>query len=59
MGKAKKGTTKLDVEEEKKLVKEKINELQSENVSEKEITAIIKDFGIERYIYLLSNDYML
>ncbi|XP_002523777.2 fatty acyl-CoA reductase 3 [Ricinus communis] len=48
MGEAKKGNRKIDIEEEKKLVQEKLNELESENASEKEITAIMKDFGIER-----------
>ncbi|EEF33300.1 Male sterility protein, putative [Ricinus communis] len=48
MGEGKKGNSKIDIEEEKKLVQEKLNELESENASEKEITAIMKDFGIER-----------
>ncbi|KDP42364.1 hypothetical protein JCGZ_01940 [Jatropha curcas] len=48
MGRPKKGTSEIDIEMEKKLLEEKLNELISENASEKEITAFMKDFGIER-----------
>lgn len=49
MGKAKKGTDKIDIEEEKEVIQEKLSELLSENASETEITQFMKNFGIERY----------
>ncbi|XP_050211168.1 alcohol-forming fatty acyl-CoA reductase-like [Mercurialis annua] len=48
MGRAKKGIMELNIEEEKKLVQEKIGQLKSENASEKEITETLKEFGIQR-----------
>ncbi|XP_065869018.1 alcohol-forming fatty acyl-CoA reductase-like [Euphorbia lathyris] len=48
MGEAKKGDEKIDIEGEKKLAEDKVNQLQSENVSPKEITSLMKDFGLER-----------
>jgi fatty acyl-CoA reductase len=48
MGMAKRGDEKIDVNFEKKMVQEKINELKLEDVPEKEITSAMKDFGIER-----------
>ncbi|OAY38186.1 probable fatty acyl-CoA reductase 4 [Manihot esculenta] len=48
MGKAKKGTDKIDIEEEKEVIQEKLSELLSENASETEITQFMKNFGIER-----------
>ncbi|OAY38187.1 alcohol-forming fatty acyl-CoA reductase [Manihot esculenta] len=48
MGKAKKGTSKIDIEKEKKLIQEKLSELRSENTSETDITQFMKDLGIQR-----------
>ncbi|KAF2321640.1 hypothetical protein GH714_000841 [Hevea brasiliensis] len=59
MGKAKKGTSKIDIEEEKKLIQQKLNELLSENASDKAITEVMKDFGIERArVYGWPNTYV-
>ncbi|KAG6763072.1 hypothetical protein POTOM_033604 [Populus tomentosa] len=48
MGMAKKGDEKIDINFEKRMVQEKLNELKLENVPEKQITSAMKDFGIER-----------
>ncbi|XP_065867409.1 fatty acyl-CoA reductase 3-like [Euphorbia lathyris] len=48
MGKAKKGTEKIVIETETKLAQEKLDQLHSEDVSEKAISAAMKDFGLER-----------
>ncbi|CAK7329346.1 unnamed protein product [Dovyalis caffra] len=48
MGMAKKGAERIDINFEKKMVQEKLNELKLENVPEKEITSAMKDFGLER-----------
>ncbi|KAG6761760.1 hypothetical protein POTOM_034993 [Populus tomentosa] len=48
MGMAKKGDEKIDINFEKRMVQEKLNELKLEDVPEKEITSAMKDFGIER-----------
>ncbi|KAJ6671633.1 FATTY ACYL-COA REDUCTASE [Salix viminalis] len=48
MGMAKKGDSKIDINFEKKMVQEKINELKLEGVPDKEITSAMKDLGIER-----------
>lgn len=48
MGKAKKGTAKIEIEVEQKLVEEKLDQLHTENVSEKTIAAALKDFGLQR-----------
>lgn len=43
--------TKFDFEAvEKKLVKEKLNELKAQGVSQEVITNTMKDFGIERFL---------
>lgn len=49
MGETLNGTPGLDVEVEKKLVEEKLNDFRAKGVTEKEITMAMKEMGIERY----------
>ncbi|KAL6967059.1 alcohol-forming fatty acyl-CoA reductase, partial [Sarracenia purpurea var. burkii] len=46
MGETLNGTIGLDIELEKKVVEEKLNELQIEEATEREITMAMKDLGI-------------
>ncbi|KAF2321638.1 hypothetical protein GH714_000803 [Hevea brasiliensis] len=48
LGQTLNGVSKLDIEEEKKLIDEKINELQAEGAPETIIKRSMKDMGIER-----------
>ncbi|XVE79281.1 hypothetical protein DITRI_Ditri14bG0045200 [Diplodiscus trichospermus] len=48
MGETLNGVCGLDINVEKKLIEENLNELRSQGVSEKEITRAMKDLGIER-----------
>ncbi|CAK7329345.1 unnamed protein product [Dovyalis caffra] len=48
MGVAKKANDKIDVNFEKKLVQETLNELKLKDVPDREITSAMKDFGLER-----------
>ncbi|KAL9354111.1 hypothetical protein Peur_052081 [Populus x canadensis] len=48
MGMAKRGDDKVDINFEKKMAQEKLNQLVLEDVPEKEITSAMKDLGIER-----------
>ena len=48
MGEAKKGTNKIDINGELKLVQQQINNLKSNFFSEEAITFAMKDFGTER-----------
>ncbi|XP_059430368.1 fatty acyl-CoA reductase 3-like [Corylus avellana] len=50
MGETLNGATGLDVEAEKKLVEDKLNEYRANGATEKEITIAMKDLGIERYV---------
>ena len=55
MGEAKNRFHKIDIDAEKKLMQQKLRELQSNiNTTEEEVTAAMKDYGIERY-YKKSN----
>jgi len=53
MGMAKRGDDKVDINFEKKMVQDKLNQLVLEDVPEKEITSAMKDLGIERYLFFL------
>ncbi|KAE9592340.1 putative alcohol-forming fatty acyl-CoA reductase [Lupinus albus] len=48
MGQTLKGTSKLDIHEEKKLMENKIEELRAKNADEKTVKYGMKDYGIER-----------
>ncbi|XP_065865472.1 alcohol-forming fatty acyl-CoA reductase-like [Euphorbia lathyris] len=48
MGEAKKGTDKIVIEVEKKMLEEKLDQLISQNASEKSIATSLKDFGLQR-----------
>lgn len=48
MGETLNGVSGLDIDEEKKIVEEKLRELQSQGASPREITRSMKDFGIQR-----------
>ncbi|KAK6235168.1 hypothetical protein QUC31_018917 [Theobroma cacao] len=48
MGETLNGVSGLDINIEKKVVEEKLDELRSQGASEKEITQAMKDLGIER-----------
>ncbi|EOY33482.1 Jojoba acyl CoA reductase-related male sterility protein [Theobroma cacao] len=48
MGETLNGVSGLDINIEKKVVEEKLDELRSQGASEKEITRAMKDLGIER-----------
>ena len=43
-----KGTSKLDITAEKKLVDETLNQLRAKNATEETITSTMKDLGIKR-----------
>jgi fatty acyl-CoA reductase len=49
MGETLNGTPGLDVEAEKKLVEEKLNDFRAKGATEKEITMAMKNMGIERF----------
>ena len=40
----------LDIEAEKSVIQERLRFLQTQKLSEKEITRAMKDFGIERFL---------
>jgi len=44
------GTFGLDIETEKRLAEEKVNDLRAEGATEEEITLAMKDFGLERFV---------
>lgn len=44
------GVSGLDIDEEKKLVDQKLNELQAEGATAEEIKEAMKDMGIERLV---------
>ncbi|KAI4313525.1 hypothetical protein L6164_026499 [Bauhinia variegata] len=48
MGKTLNGFSKLDIDFEKKLVENKLNELQTHNSKEETITSVMRSFGLER-----------
>ncbi|XP_065850026.1 fatty acyl-CoA reductase 3-like isoform X1 [Euphorbia lathyris] len=48
LGKSKNGSTKVEIEVEKKLVQEKLAQLLSENASQKETAIAMKKLGLER-----------
>ena len=50
MGETLNGVSGLDINIEKKVVEEKLNELRLQGASEKEITRAMKDLGIERFV---------
>lgn len=59
MGETLNGTPGLDVEVEKKLVEEKLNDFRAKGVTEKEITMAMKEMGIERAkVYGWPNTYV-
>jgi len=49
MGETLNGSRKLDVNEEKLLVEELMNELRERNASEREITIALKNLGLQRF----------
>ena len=52
MGDTLNGSTGLDIDNEVRLVEEKLKELHAENATEAEITIAMKDFGIERFVII-------
>ncbi|KAF5744863.1 hypothetical protein HS088_TW07G00444 [Tripterygium wilfordii] len=48
MGETLKGTTKLNVYAEKKIVEENLKQLNAQNATEKTITSTLKDLGMKR-----------
>ncbi len=50
MGETLNGALGLDMEAEKKLAEEKVNELRANGSTEQEITLAMKDLGIERFV---------
>ena len=44
------GTRGLDIETEKRLVEEKVNDFRAKGATEEEITLAMKDFGLERFV---------
>ncbi|XP_062172998.1 fatty acyl-CoA reductase 3-like [Alnus glutinosa] len=59
MGETLNGTPGLDVEAEKKLVEEKLNDFRAKGATEKEITMAMKNMGIERAkVYGWPNTYV-
>jgi fatty acyl-CoA reductase len=50
MGETLNGAPGLDVEAEKNLAEEKLNDYRAKGATEKEITIAMKDLGIERYV---------
>lgn len=52
MGESLNGATGLNIDDEVKLVEEKLKELQSQKSSPSETTLAMKDFGHERYYFL-------
>ena len=43
-------SSKLDVEEENKLVADKLKKLKAQSVPEEDITATLRNFGMERFL---------
>ena len=57
MGETIKATSlKLDIDEENKLVAEKLNKLKAQNVPQQDISAALKSFGVERFLCLILNN---
>jgi fatty acyl-CoA reductase len=52
MGETLNGTLGLDVEAEKRLVEQKLDDFRANGATEKEITVAMKDMGMERYAIL-------
>ncbi|KAM1394026.1 hypothetical protein ACFX1Q_029944 [Malus domestica] len=50
MGETLNGTTGLDIDNEIRLVHEKLKELRAEEASERAITLALKDFGLKRFV---------
>lgn len=50
MGETLNGTTGLDIDNEIRLVHEKLEELRAEEASERAITLALKDFGLKRFV---------
>lgn len=50
MGETLNGTSVIDIEEEKRVMEERLNELQSEGVTQKSLTLAMKDLAIERSV---------
>lgn len=50
MGETLNGATGLDIDMEKKVIEQELNELQAEGATEEEITVAMKDLGIKRYV---------
>lgn len=52
MGKTLNGVSGLDIDEEKKLIDEKLNELQAQGATDEAIKEAMKDMGIQRFHFL-------
>ncbi|KAM1100211.1 hypothetical protein FF1_006660 [Malus domestica] len=50
MGETLNGTTGLDIDNEIRLLQEKLKELRAEEASEQAITLALKDFGLQRFV---------
>lgn len=50
MGETLNGVSGLDINVEKKIIEEKLDELRLQGASDKEITRAMKDLGIERFV---------
>ena len=54
MGETLIGASQLDINHEKELVEERLNELQAEGCTEEVITSTMKDMGIQRFVRNIS-----
>ena len=52
MGETLNGTFGLDIEEEKRVMEERLNELQSEGATQEAITLAMKDLAMQRSVLL-------
>lgn len=59
MGETLNGTTGLDIDNEIRLVHEKLKELRAEEASERAITLALKDFGLKRFVRKKSPELLL
>lgn len=52
LGETLNGTSGLDIDTEKNVVEETLNQLRAENSSEESIKSAMKNLGIQRYVML-------
>ncbi|VFQ72895.1 unnamed protein product [Cuscuta campestris] len=51
LGETLNGTSKLDIDVEKKVIQEKLEELQTQNANEKDVKSAMRDLGIQRFSF--------